>query len=72
MSEYAGIAYLQLTRRTWEILLPHLEEAVKDTTGETYEVQTEVANVRNMAYCRTEGRDDKDDNAKTTEEDWLG
>jgi hypothetical protein len=63
--------YLQLRRRTLELLYPHLERAAAEAKDETYEIQTELANLRNQVYCRTEGRGDAPAKTEAKTEDWL-
>lgn len=68
-SDYSEM-YLQLRRRTLELLLPHLERAAAEAVLESYEIQTELANLRNQVYCRTEGRGDTPAKAEA-KTDWL-
>lgn len=67
---YAPTAELQLRRRTWERLLPFLEQAVEAAKDESREIQIELANVRNAAYCRTEGAGDEPQ-LPAAADDWL-
>lgn len=71
MSEYAQIMHLQLRRRTLELLLPHLERAAAEAVLESHEIRTELANVRNQVYCRTEGRGDASIKVVPKTDNWL-
>jgi hypothetical protein len=61
VKEYAQTEFLQLRYETWAILLPYLKRAVDEYAtqpGGDREILTELGNLRNAAYCRTEGRGD--------------
>jgi hypothetical protein len=71
MSEYMLINSMPLRRRTLELLLPHLEAAVLQAhlEKESFEIHTELANVRNTVSCLL--INSAPDAAPAQEEDWL-
>lgn len=56
----------QVRRRTLVFLLPYFERAVAEGYGSD-EVLSEIANLRNLAYCQSL----KEENAPVVNDDWL-